>query len=82
MYIHAGADRVIRDREIIGFFDMDGKNYSGINNEFLKKAEKNGKVYISGEDLPRTFILKDNGEVILTHISTAALSARSEKKKF
>ncbi len=82
MYIHAGADRVIRDKEIIGFFDIDGKNYSGINNEFLKKSEKKGKVMIAGDDLPRTFILKDNSEIILTHISTAALAARNKKMKF
>ena len=82
MYIHAGADRVIRDEEIIGFFDMDGKNYSAVNNKFLKKAEKKGKVFMSGKDLPRTFILKNNGDIILTHISTSALSSRNKKMKF
>ena len=76
MYIHIGAGRNVRDREIIGIFDMDGKWDSDITKEFLKKAEKEGRTSSAGIDLPRTFVLTDR-EVIFTHISTTAIEGRT-----
>ena len=78
MYLHIGAGKLVRDREIIGCFDMDGHADSAVNREFLKAAEKRGITSSAGSDLPRTFILTD-GEVIFTHISTAAVVGRVKK---
>ena len=78
MYIHIGAGYNVRDREIIGFFDMDGKWDSDTTRSFLKNAEKNGKTESAGFDLPRSFVLTDD-KVIFTHISTTAIGGRSEK---
>jgi len=75
LYIHIGAGRNVRDREIIGIFDMDGKWDSDITKEFLKKAEKEGRTSSAGIDLPRTFVLTDS-EIIFTHISTSAIEGR------
>ena len=76
MYIHIGAGRNVRSKEIIGIFDMDGKWNSEITKEFLKKSERDGKTSSAGDDLPRTFVLTDR-EVIFTHISTAAIEGRT-----
>lgn len=78
MYIHIGAGRVVRDRDVLGCFDMDGKWDSEITKEFLKNAEKNGVTESAGDDLPRCFLLTDDG-VIFTHISTTAVAGRAEK---
>ncbi len=78
MYIHIGAGRMVRSREILGCFDMDGKWDSEITKEFLKAAEKSGATESAGDDLPRSFVLTDEG-VIFTHISTAAVAGRAEK---
>ena len=78
MYIHIGAGKVVRSRDVLGCFDMDGKWDSEITKEFLKNAEKNGITESAGDDLPRTFILTDD-EVIFTHISTTAVAGRAEK---
>ena len=78
MYIHIGAGRVVRARDVLGCFDMDGKWDSEITKEFLKNAEKSGITESAGEDLPRSFVLTD-GEVIFTHISTTAVAGRAEK---
>ena len=78
MYLHIGAGKLVRDREIIGCFDMDGHADSAVNREFLKSAEKRGITSSAGSDLPRTFVLTD-GEVIFTHISTAAVVGRVKK---
>ena len=75
MYLHIGAGRLLRGREIIGCFDMDGRDDSALNREFLKTAEKKGVTSSAGQDLPRTFILTDRG-VVFTHISTAAVVGR------
>jgi len=78
MYIHIGAGRTVRSREILGCFDMDGKWDSEITKEFLKSAEKSGATESAGDDLPRSFVLTDSG-VIFTHISTVAVAGRAEK---
>ena len=78
MYIHIGAGRMVRDRDDLGCFDMDGKWDSELTKEFLKAAEKNGETESAGDDLPRTFVLTDSG-VIFTHISTSAIAGRVEK---
>jgi len=57
MLIHIGAGYLVREKDIVGYFDIDGKVDSAITNDFLKKAEKNGQCDTAGEDLPRSFVL-------------------------
>ena len=80
MYIHMGGGYVIRDADIIGFFDIDGSYSSEITKEFLKKYESEARTDLAGDDLPRSFVLSDEcGEAVavLTHISTSALRNRT-----
>ena len=77
MILHIGAGRLVRDREILGCFDMDGHTDSAVNREFLKTAEKQGRTESAGDDLPRSFVLTDRG-VIFTHISTSAIIGRTK----
>lgn len=76
MYVHIGAGKILSDKDIIGIFDLDGKRFSDITGSFLKNAEKNGKVESAGEDLPRSFVLCEDGKVIFTHISSNAVFSR------
>lgn len=78
MYIHIGAGKMIRDKKIIGCFDMDGKWDSAVTRDFLKQAERAGKTETAGADLPRTFVLTEDG-VVFTHISTVAVAARGNQ---
>ena len=81
MYIHIGGGYVLRDSDIIGFFDIDGTHSSEITKEFLKKYESEARTDLAGEDLPRSFVLSDEyGEAVavLTHISTWALKNRAD----
>ncbi|MBE6617897.1 MAG: DUF370 domain-containing protein [Ruminococcaceae bacterium] len=78
MYIHIGAGCNVRDCDVIGFFDMDGKWDSDTTKAFLKNAEKKGKTESAGYDLPRSFVLTDD-KIIFSHISTTAILGRSEK---
>lgn len=75
MLIHIGAGSVVRDKSVIGFFDMDGKWDSEVTKDFLKRYDKDGKTVSAGDDLPRSFVLTDD-RLVFTHISTSALRAR------
>ena len=77
MFIHIGEGSLLRSRDILGFFAMDGKWDSEITNDFLKRCDRDGKTVTAGDDLPRSFVLTDSG-VVFTHISTSALKSRSE----
>ena len=92
MLKHIGAGYLVREEDIVGYFDLDGKVDAAVTKEFLKNAEKLGRCDIAGEDLPRSFVLtskkkssvrsRSEGEqmsdekVIFTHISTQALKKR------
>jgi len=90
MLKHIGAGYLVRENDIVGYFDMDGKVDSAVTKEFLKAAEKGGRCDVAGDDLPRSFVLTAEkrckaaskseqvvGEkVIFTHISTQALKKR------
>ena len=67
MYIHIGGGYVLRDEDIIGFFDIDGTHSSDITKEFLKKYESEARTDLAGEDLPRSFVLPDETKVYPGH---------------
>ena len=78
MYLSIGNDMAVRDRSIIGIFDMDNTSTSKRTREFLSKAEKNGEV-VPCDDLPKTFILTAEyglDRVYLTSLSAATLEKR------
>lgn len=78
MFIHIGAGSLLRGRDVIGFFDMDGKWDSEITKDFLKRCDRDGRTSTAGDDLPRSFVLTDYS-VVFTHISTSALKSRAEE---
>lgn len=78
MYLSIGNDMAIRERNIIGIFDMDNASTSRRTREFLEKSEKNGEI-IPCDDLPKSFILtKEYGfdRIYLTAFATATLERR------
>ena len=44
MYIQIGSDMAVRDRSILGIFDLDNTTCSKHTRNFLAEAEKNGQV--------------------------------------
>lgn len=79
MYVHAGNNRIIRTREIIGIFDMDTATMETATREYLRAAEKDGRMINIKEEIPKSFIVASEGEsdrVYVSQISTAALLGR------
>ncbi len=83
MYLHIGNGETVRQKDIIGIFDMDTATVSGVTKKFLSRAERENLLSFSDYSLPRTFLLLENKKketrVILSHISTQGLLDRSEK---
>ena len=80
MYVHAGNNRMIRKRDIIGIFDMDTATMEPSTREYLKLAEKEGRMVNIKEEIPKSFIValheKDRDTVYVSQISTSALLGR------
>ena len=76
MYLHAGRDTVIRTRKIVAFFDLDQASQNKDTLEFLKRAQKEGRVINVTDELPKAFILTDDGKVYLTQISSQTITGR------
>ena len=82
MYLYLGASAAVRQRDIIGIFDMDNTTSSLRTREFLAGAEKRGELESVTGDLPRSFVLcggRDGRQrVCLCQLSPAALRSRAE----
>ena len=81
MYLNIGSDMAVRDRSIIGIFDMDNTSTSKRTREFLEKCEKEGQV-VPCDDLPKSFLLTAEyglPRVYLTSLNVQTLERRISK---
>ena len=85
MYLHIGKGKTLKDKDIIGIFDLDTATVSEKTKEFLNKKEKERLTEYADFDLPRSFILcKDRDKrfkVVFSRISTVGLKDRAEEYK-
>ncbi|MBQ4066430.1 MAG: DUF370 domain-containing protein [Clostridia bacterium] len=81
MFLHVGSNTVIKKKDIIGIFDIDSRVTPETTKRFLRRAEKEGITEMAGYDLPKSFILTNDGRedrVIFTHLAAKTLEGRSE----
>ena len=83
MYIPIGNDMSVRDRNIIGIFDMDTTTVTERGRTFLQRAEKEGQVVPwdarSPEDMPISYIL--TSEYGMTKIYQTSLTTSKLEKR-
>ncbi len=86
MYLHLGQSTVITLNEIIGIFDLDNTTVSKKTRDYLATAEKDGRVRVVSQELPKSFIVcsseKEKNSVYLSQISTSTLLKRTEDFKY
>ena len=78
MYLNIGSDLAVRDKSIIGIFDMDNTSTSKRTREFLAHAEQEGYV-VPCDDLPKSFVLTAEyglNRVYLTSLNSSTLEKR------
>ena len=82
MFLHAGNNKNIRKKDVIGIFDTDNATLSSpITKKYLSDAEKRGEVESAGDDIPKSFILYRTPEgtrVCFSTLSTSALVGRMD----
>lgn len=79
MYIPIGFDMSVRDRSIIGIFDLDNTTYSKHTRNFLTQAEQEGRVITATDDLPKSFLLTSEyglDQVYLCQFNATTLEKR------
>ena len=75
MYLSIGNDMAVREKSIVGIFDLDNTSTSKRTREFLDAAEKNGEV-VPCDDLPKSFVLTQEygfSRVRLTSLNASTL---------
>ena len=78
MYLNIGSDLAVRDRSIVGIFDLDNTTVTPRGREFLTRAEGEGQV-VPCDDLPKSYVLTAEygmERVYLTALSTSTLEKR------
>ncbi len=79
MYIHLGNGRIVREKEMIGVFDLDLSTLSKTTRAFLSQAEKEGRLEITSDEIPRSVIVTDE-KIYMSVLSPKAICGRMAKK--
>ena len=82
MYLHIGQSVVVPCADVVGLFDLDNTTASHITRKMLERAEQEGQVINVSEDIPKSFLLCQEGggtpRIYLSQLSTATLIKRAE----
>ena len=78
MFLHAGNNKNLRLKKIIGIFDMDTSTVSADTKSFLKRADRLGATEALFDEVPKSFLLTDDGKIYFSQISTQSLVGRVE----
>ena len=79
MYVNIGGDMAVRDRAIIGIFDLDGASLSKKTMEYLESVQEEGGLITVTEDIPKSFLVTAEygmERVYLTQLSAATIEKR------
>lgn len=82
MYLHLGQETVVRFSDIIGIFDIENASISKYTKDFLKNSEKKLQVINVSYELPKSFIVCQQGndiKVFISQISPATLKKRARQ---
>lgn len=83
IYLHVGGGKSIRERDVIGIFDMDTSTVSPVTRKFLSEADRAKKTESPSYEIPKSFIVyrAENGEtkVCFSQFSSTSLFGRMGK---
>ena len=86
MYIHIGNDHVIRDKDLIGVFNIENTTVSQDTRNYLKNAAKRRCEVSCTELIPRSFVVTFENKqldekVYITRISADTIEKRISKDR-
>ena len=78
MYIDIFTDVLVDSEKIVGIFDLDNTTTNKFTNDFLNEKQKENKITYLVSDIPKSFILMDDGSVYIVELSSQILKKRIE----
>ncbi len=76
MYIHIGRDEIVRKKKIVGIFDLDQASQNADTVQYLRAAEKEGRLINVTDELPKAFVVTDDGKVYMTQLGAKTILGR------
>lgn len=80
MYLNIGTEVLIKEKDVLGFFDLDNTTVSKSTREYINTAEKNGEcITVSFEELPKSFIVtteKEKRKIYISPLNTSTIFKR------
>lgn len=80
MYINLGQDVNVREKDILGIFDLDNTTVSKATRDYINTASKeNVCITVSMEDLPKSFVItseNNNRKVYISPFNTSTIFKR------
>ena len=84
IYLNVGSGKSIREKDIIGIFDMDTSTVSPITRKLLSEADKQKRTETPSYEIPKSFIVykaeNDETKVCFSQFSSASLFGRMGKE--
>ena len=78
MFITIAPEKIVSTDEIVGIFDLDTAQQTKTAKDYFKNAERQGKVVMTGTELPKSFIVMKDGTVYLSQYAVKILAARTK----
>ena len=69
MYLHIGNGVSVKEKDIIGIFDLDTSTVSKVTKKFVNKMSRNGDLEYTDSDLPRSFVFCSEGKKFKVKLS-------------
>lgn len=70
MYLRISNNYVVLKSDIIGIFDMDNTTVSRQGRDFLPRAEKEGGIVYSADDLPKSYVVTEHEGKTTVYLSS------------
>ncbi|MBQ5995625.1 MAG: DUF370 domain-containing protein [Clostridia bacterium] len=85
MFVQIGADYFLKDKDIIGIFDLDNTTVQKSTREYINNISKQGREEtVSFKSLPKSFIVTEkNGEdkIYISPYNTSTIFKHLNDKK-
>lgn len=79
MYLHIGNNVVIKEKDIIGIFNLEKINEDNLFNRFIEKIKENSEIINISNGIEKSIILTKENEknkLYISNISSITLSRR------
>ena len=78
-YVQLENNRWVKKNGIVAIVDLDRSTYSRVTRDFLSQREKDGRLIVASDGLPKSFVIYDDGrkeQSFLSALSVDALRGR------